>query len=135
MSIFTKDYNLVNMIFKDGKECRIINIVIDQIKKQGTNKPLIEQTYLAKILNCDKKTIQRKLNTLEEEEWITRKRVKNTKGYFTTQISINDKFKWLLKEIDKLEDKSNVNKRIKQKVINSVIPNLEGGLSVDNVNF
>lgn len=135
MSIYIKNYNLVNIIFKNEKHCSIINIIIEQIKSQNTNKPLIEQTYLANKLNCDRRTIQRILNKLEDDEWITRKRIKNRKGYFTTQIKINDKFVWLLKEINKMEERSNTNRKIKEKVINSVIPKMEDGLSVDNVNF
>lgn len=133
MSIFTKNYNLVNMVFNDGKECCIVNIIIQQIQNQKTNTPLIEQTYLAKKLNCDRKTIQRKLKKLEDEEWITRKRKKNKQGYFTTEFSINDKFKWLLKEIERAE--TNTKKSTVEKVTNSIIPQMEGGLSVESVNF
>lgn len=135
MSIFTKYYNIIEVIFQDEKECKIINIIIEQMKHQHTNTPLIEQTYLAKRVNCDKKTIQRKLNKLECEGWIEKRRVKNKQGYFTTEVKVTKKFKELLKDIEKMET-NYVKKKIEKKVEGIVLANgLEGELSTENVNF
>lgn len=132
MSKFKKHYKIIEEQFTDLKERIIINEIINQSNFQKTDKPLIEQTYLAKICGCSRMTIHRTLKRLKGNEWVSYKMVLNKKGYTTTQITINDKLKELRKEIGV---KNKTIKCAKQKVINSVIPNFEGILSVDNVNF
>ncbi len=132
-SKFKKNYEVVDNNFNDLKERHIINEIINQSIFQKTDKPLIEQTYLADVCCCDKKTIQRKLNRLEYEEWITKKRTKKANGYFTTQISITEKLKGIIKEIG-MEKKTI--KKIKEKLTNSIIPKMDNSpLSIDRCNF
>lgn len=132
-SNFKKNYGVVDANFTNLKERCIINEIINQSIFQRTDKPLIEQTYLADVCCCDKKTIQRKLNKLEDEEWITKKRIKKANGYFTTQISITDKLKGIIKEIGR---EKKTTKKMKEKVINSIIPKIDDSpLSMERCNF
>lgn len=133
MSTFKKHYKIVDDNFKDYKERYIINEIINQSLFQKTNKPLIEQTYLALLCGCTRMTIYRTLKRLEKDGWISHKMVLNSQGYTTTQFSINDKMKELIKSIG-MEKKAM--KKIKQKVINSIIPIMgDEPLSVERCNF
>lgn len=104
-------FGVVEDNFKDLKERFITNEIINQTFFQKTDKPLIEQTYLAELCGCDRRTIHRKLRKLEEDGWLTRKMVLNVKGHTTTQFTLTDKLKSLVYEIasDLIEEYLNNN--------------------------
>lgn len=132
-SKFKKNYGIVEDNFKPLKERTIINEIINQSIFQRTDKPLIEQTYLALLCDCSRMTIHRILIRLKKDDWITYKMVLNSQGYTTTQFILTDKFKGLLNEIG---TQKKVNKKVKERVINSEIPKIDNRpLSMDNCNF
>lgn len=133
MSKFKKHYKIVDEHFKDLKERCIINEIIHQSILQKTEKPLIEQTYFALLCGCSRMTIHRKLKRLKENGCIMYKMVVNSKGYTTTQITITEKLKDLIKVIGK--DKK-ANRIVKDNVINTIIPKIDNTpLSIENCNF
>ena len=123
-SKFRQYYKVVDDNFTDLKSRTIINAIIQQNKLQATDKPLIEQTYLAELCGCERTTIHRKLKKLEEDGWLTRKMVLNKQGYTTTQLTIKKRLKELMKQTER-KPKIKETERRQKKVVKSIIPHIE----------
>lgn len=127
-SKFRQFYKVVDDNFTDLKSRTIINSIIQQSKLQATDKPLIEQTYLAELCGCDRRTIHRKLKKLEEDGWLEKKMVLNKQHYTTTQLTIRERLKELMKQTErrpKIKERLKETECRQEKVMKSIIPHID----------